>query len=200
MIMDATDSDFCGEKGDHVMGFFAGELEQILRDHITHPQGSPWVILKRMNVHHQQITRLKIATEQLAQVATVSEATLQQLRVELELSLLEWARLQAGMEADAFLRLLLYHSYALDDAVNTANAIFAMTLKDQLTTGAGKWHFPELSDQQPGTRIIARGSRKPIIRRRSLPRRQEEADDAEPVLPMQLPPYEAEGDENDATL
>src|SRR5579883_2575357 len=112
------------------MGFFAGELEHVLRNHTTHPQGSPWSILARMNVHPQQIDRLKKAAEDIGQVATLPDQSMQQLRTELELTPLEWSRLQAGIEADVFLRMLLYHSYPLEDAVNTANAIFAAMLKD----------------------------------------------------------------------
>jgi|GEM_PF-4563459 len=117
------------------MGFFAGELEAILKTHSTQPNGSPWSILTRMGVHPQQIDRLKKAYEDISQVATLQASYLQQLRQELELSPIEWARLQAGIEADSFLRLLLYHSYSLEEAANKANAVFSSVLKDRLASG-----------------------------------------------------------------
>lgn len=117
------------------MGFFAGELEAILRAHVSHPNGSPWSILTRMGVHPQQIDRLKKAFDDIGQVATLQSSHLQQLKQELELSPAEWARLQAGIEADTFMRLLLYHNYPLEEAANKANAVFSAALKDKLATG-----------------------------------------------------------------
>jgi GAF domain-containing protein len=117
------------------MGFFAGELEAVLRAHVTHPNNSPWAILTRIKVHPQQIDRLKKAQEDIEQVATLHVSYLQQLRQEFDLNPAEWARLQAGLEADSFLRLLIYHNYPIDDAINHANAIFAEVLKDLLATG-----------------------------------------------------------------
>src|SRR5271165_2340937 len=129
------------------MGFFAGELAAILQTHVNHPDASPWSILSRMGIHPQQIDRLKKAAEDLAQVATLQSAQLQQLRQELELSPGEWARLQAGAEADTFLRLLLYHNYSLEDAANKANAVFAAALKDKLATGGrSESVFPTLTE------------------------------------------------------
>jgi hypothetical protein len=148
------------------MGFFAGELENVLRNHISHPQGSPWSILARMNVHPQQIDRLKKAADDIGQVATLPDISLQQLRNEIELTPLEWSRLQAGIEADVFLRMLLYHSYPLEDAVNTANAIFAAMLKDRLATGGGEVILPELSDAVNMAIQAGRGRRGRGIRRR----------------------------------
>lgn len=148
------------------MGFFAGELEHVLRLHIAHPQGSPWSILARMNVHPQQIDRLKKAAEDIGQVATLPDVSLQQLKQELELSPAEWSRLQAGIEADVFLRMLLYHSYPLEEAVNSANAIFAAMLKDRLATGGGEYIYPELSDGVNMAIQAGRGRRGRGIRRR----------------------------------
>lgn len=148
------------------MGFFAGELENVLRNHISHPQGSPWSILARMNVHPQQIDRLKKAADDIGQVATLPDVALQQLRTEIELTPLEWSRLQAGIEADVFLRMLLYHSYPLEDAVNTANSIFAAMLKDRLATGGGEVILPELSDAVNMAIQAGRGRRGRGIRRR----------------------------------
>lgn len=128
------------------MGIFAGELAAVLQSHISHPNGSPWAILTRLGVHPQQIDRLKKAHDDIAQVATLQASYLQQLRQELELTPYEWARLQAGIEADAFMRLLLYHNYSLDEAANRANSVFAAALKDRLATG-GKSEsiFPKLN-------------------------------------------------------
>lgn len=148
------------------MGFFAGELESILRAHVAHPQGSPWSILARMGVHPQQIDRLKKAAEDIAQVATLPDPAMRQLRSELELSLSEWARLQAGIEADVFLRMLLYHSYPIDEAANVANSIFAAMLKDRIANGGGEHLFPGLSDEVNVAIQAGRGRRGRGIRRR----------------------------------
>ena len=88
-----------------------------------------------MGVHLQQVDRLKKANEDIGQIASLQESHLRQLRQELELTPLEWARLQAGIEADMFFRLLLYHNYPLEEAANRANAVFALTLKDRLDLG-----------------------------------------------------------------
>jgi hypothetical protein len=117
------------------MGFFAGELYAILEAHWAPPSATPWSLLSRMNVHPQQIDRLKKAADDIGLVATLKGSDLQRLRDELDLSLIEWARLQAGMEADIFLRLLLYHTYPLYEAANKANMIFAAELKDRLMLG-----------------------------------------------------------------
>jgi hypothetical protein len=119
-----------------------------------------------MNVHPQQIDRLKKAADDIGQVATLPDASLQQLRIELELTPQEWSRLQAAIEADVFLRMLLYHSYPLDDAVNTANNVFAAMLKDRLATGGGQYNFPQLSDGVNLAAIAGRGRRGRGIRRR----------------------------------
>ena len=148
------------------MGFFAGELYAILSAHQSHPQGTPWSILARIGVHPQQIDRLKKAADDIGQVATLPDVALQQLRNEIELTPLEWSRLQAGIEADVFLRMLLYHSYPLEDAVNTANSIFAAMLKDRLATGGGELILPELSDAVNMAIQAGRGRRGRGIRRR----------------------------------
>jgi len=149
------------------MGFFAGELEAILRNHVAHPNGSPWSILTRMGVHPQQIDRLKKAHDDIGQVATLQGSHMQQLRQELELSPIEWARLQAGIEADTFLRLLLYHNYPLDEAANKANAVFSAVLKDKLATG-GKTDnvYASLSNGDSAAIDANQAQRPRAIRRR----------------------------------
>jgi hypothetical protein len=117
------------------MGFFAGELEVVLQEHNPLPNESPWNVLNRLNVHPQQTERLQKAAEDIGQVATLPPPLLLQLKQELNLSPISWARLQAGVEADAFFRLLMYHNYSLEEAVNKANAVFASALKDKLATG-----------------------------------------------------------------
>ncbi len=117
------------------MGFFAGELEVILEEHNPLPHESPWNVLNRLTVHPQQTERLQKAAEDIGQVAMLPPSLLLQLKQELNLSPIAWARLQAGIEADAFFRLLMYHNYTLEEAVNKANAVFASALKDKLATG-----------------------------------------------------------------
>lgn len=117
------------------MGFFAGELQAILQTHVTPIGSSPWALLTRLGVHPQVIDRIKKAADDIAQVATLPENNLIQLKQELELTPAEWARLQSGIEADTFFRLLMYHNYPLEEAANKANAVFAATLKDKLATG-----------------------------------------------------------------
>ena len=144
------------------MGFFAGELEQVLFAH-AQVQGSPWSILARLSIHPQQIDRLKKAADDITQVATLPDVALQQLRHELELTPAEWSRLQAGAEADASMRMLMYHSYPLDEAVNHANAIFAASFKDRLITNGGDRISIHLSDGQAGSSAPrARRSRRPV--------------------------------------
>ncbi len=115
------------------MGFFAGELESVLEIHAS--TGSPWSILTRLGVHPQQIDRLKKAHDDISQVATLQATYLQQMRHELELTPVEWSRLQAGIQADIFLRLLLYHNYPLDEAADIANSVFALKLRNSLAVG-----------------------------------------------------------------
>lgn len=117
------------------MGFFAGELEVVLHEHNPLPNESPWNVLNRLNVHPQQTERLQKAAEDIGQVATLPLPLLLQIKQELNLSPIAWARLQAGVEADAFFRLLMYHNYPLEEAVNRANAVFSAALKDKLATG-----------------------------------------------------------------
>ncbi len=131
------------------MGFFAGELYTILESH-TDGARDPWEILTKFGVHPQQIDRLRAAEMDLTQVATLQSAYLTQLRQELNLTPVEWARLQAGLEADTFYRLLLYHNYPPNEAANKANAVFSAAVKDKLATGGrGESIYPVLnpSDQ-----------------------------------------------------
>ncbi len=117
------------------MGFFAGELAEILEQHQPPGSESRWVVLQRLGVHPNQIERLQHAADDVGQVATLQTNILQQLRQEYGLSPAEWARLQAGSEADTFYRLLVYHNYPLEEAINKSNAVFAAALKDKLATG-----------------------------------------------------------------
>jgi hypothetical protein len=149
------------------MGFFAGELEDVLSAHVAHPHGSPWAILTRMGVHPQQIDRLKKAADDIGQVATLQAVHLQQLRQELELTPVEWARLQAAIEADTFLRLLLYHNYPLDEATNKANAIFAATLKDKLATGGKSENVYAPLSAEDAASLQEPPPHRPRVRRRS---------------------------------
>src|SRR6185437_8415236 len=106
------------------MGFFAAELEALLQTRIP-AHVSPWAILSRLHVHPQQIDRLKNAAADPRQVTALQAKDLQMLCQEVEVTPYEAARLHAAIEADVFLRLLSYHAYPLEDAMNTANAIFA---------------------------------------------------------------------------
>src|SRR6185437_15571623 len=117
------------------MGFFAAELAAILADHQPSGAETPWTPLQRLGVHPQQVERLQHAAEDIGQVATLQANVLQQLRQELVLSPFEWARLQAGSEADTFFRLLVYHNYPLEEVANKTNAVFAAALKDKLAVG-----------------------------------------------------------------
>jgi hypothetical protein len=147
------------------MGFFAGELEVVLQENNPLPNESPWNMLKRLSVHSEQTKRLALAAEDIGQVATLPPPLLLQLKQEMNLAPLAWARLQAGIEADAFFRLLMYHNYSLEEAVNKANAVFANTLKDKLATG-GKSDsiypaLPELDALAAIPSPLRRKSRKP---------------------------------------
>ena len=113
------------------MGFLASELTTILRERNLLLDD----VLLHMGVDPAQVERLRIAAADFAQVATLPSATLQQLRQNLALTPMEYARLQAAVEADAFFRLMVYHNYPLEEAANKANAVFANSLKDKLATG-----------------------------------------------------------------
>lgn len=117
------------------MGFLASELGAILGSHQPPGMDSPWSLLQRLGVHPNQVERLQQSADDVTQVATLQASVLQQLRQELDLSPYEWARLQAGSEADTFFRLLTYHNYPIEEAVNKSNAVFAAALKDRLATG-----------------------------------------------------------------
>lgn len=117
------------------MGFLASELEVTLKQHNTSNTESVWAVLLRMGVHPTQVERLQRAADDFGQVATLPQNTLLQLRQEFGLTPIEYARLQAGIEADAFFRLLIYHNYPLDEAANKSNAVYANALKDKLATG-----------------------------------------------------------------
>lgn len=151
------------------MGFFAGELATILSHHLPHPSSSPWSLLSRQGVHPQQIDRLKKASEEISLIASLPEATILQLRSELELTTLEFSRLQAALEADVFLRLLIYHSYPMDEAVNKANAVFAATLKDMIASGGSEHVFPPLSGRDQQGIETQRLPNRPGRRRKAAP-------------------------------
>jgi hypothetical protein len=118
------------------MGFFAGELEAVLQEYNPLPNESPWNILNRLNVHPQQTERLQKAAEDIGQVATLPNIIVAQLKQELNLAPLPWARLLAAIEADAQFRLMMYHNFPLEEAANKANAIFSAALKDRLATAS----------------------------------------------------------------
>ncbi|MBA3826837.1 MAG: hypothetical protein H0X24_23455 [Ktedonobacterales bacterium] len=139
------------------MGFFAGELEHILRTRVP-ALASPWTILTRANLHPQRIERLKRAAEDISQTTTLPLDVQQQLRRELDLTATEWARLQAADEADKFMRLFIEHHYPLEEAVNKANAVFASALKDRLASG--DLVIAQLSDGHPTAPPPARGRRR----------------------------------------
>ncbi len=117
------------------MGVLASELLAILEDHNTDPKQSAWAALYKIGVHPSQVERLQQAADDIAQVATLPASMLQQLRQELGLTPAEYARLQAGVEADAFFRLMIYHNYPIEEAVNKTNAVYANALKDRLAVG-----------------------------------------------------------------
>ena len=112
------------------MGFFASELKTALSARLA-----LWDVLKRMGVHPNQIDRLIKAADDFALVAKLPSPTIQQLRQELNLNPIEYARLQAGVEADNLLRLMVYHNYPIEEVANKTNAVFASALKDRLATG-----------------------------------------------------------------
>lgn len=118
------------------MGFFAAELADILDRHRKADEATPWEVLARMGIHPIQIERLQQAEIEFDHVASLPAQSMQNIRQELGLSALEWARLQSGLDADTFLRLLLYHNYPIEEAANKANAVFAAALKDRLATGS----------------------------------------------------------------
>ena len=153
------------------MGIFAGELHAILEQHA--PEGSnPWLILQKMGVHQQQIDRLMEAFNDISLVATLQAQYLTQLRQELNLTPAEWSRLQAGLEADTFLRLLLYHNYPIDEAANKANAIFSAAVKDKLATGGrSESVFPTLNARDQAAIVPG-----PIHHRPRGPRPKDRAD------------------------
>ena len=145
------------------MGFLATELQVILTDRTP---DAPWDVLLHMGVHPQQVERLQHAADDFAQVATLPSHALQQLRQELGLSPIEYARLRAGVEADAFFRLMSYHNYPLEEAANKSNAVFASALKDRLATGG------KSESVYPAVVIASMGSLPtPPIRRRGRPKR-----------------------------
>ncbi len=132
------------------MGFFASELLTVLRSH-TAPADSPWDILRRLGVHEGQIVRLQEAAEDVVLIASLPSSTLGLLRQELSLSPLENARLIAGQEADVFFRLLIYHNYRLDEAVNKSNSVYTASLKDHLASGGtSESIYPTVTSQAQG--------------------------------------------------
>lgn len=149
------------------MGFFAAELESLLRQHSAHPQASPWAILSRLGVHPQQVDRLKKAADDPRLIATLPEKFLPSLQQELGASPQEWARLMAGIEADVAIRMTQYHGYDGDEGMNTGNAIFSAMLKDRLAQIQLGDAAPEiLSALDTTMQRAGRGRRGRGIRRR----------------------------------
>ena len=154
------------------MGFLATELVAVLATHNI----DPWQRLLHMGIHPTQVERLKIAAEDFAQVATLPSHILPQLRQEVPLSPIEYARLQAGVEADAFFRLLIYHNYPLEEAANKSNAVFANALKDKLATGGtSESVYPAMPPPE--------ASATPVTTRRRGPGRPKRGGDAAAALP-----------------
>jgi hypothetical protein len=153
------------------MGFFAGELEVVLQEHNPLPNESLWNVLNRLSVHPQQTERLQQAAADIGQVATLPLPLLLQLRQELNLSPIAYARLQAGIEADQFFRLLMYHNYALEEAVSKANAVFSSVLKDRLAAGSqAESIYPSLPELDAMDAVPS-----PVRRRGRLPKAAKEA-------------------------
>jgi hypothetical protein len=149
------------------LGFFASELLTVLRSH-TAPADSPWDILRRLGVHEGQIIRLQEAAEDVVLIASLPSSTLGLLRQELNLSPLENARLIAGQEADVFFRLLIYHNYRLDEAVNKSNAVYAASLKDHLASaGSSDSIYPTVTSRVQGDAPAAKTRRPGRARAKS---------------------------------
>ncbi len=147
------------------MGFFASELYAILERRAEHPQvGTPWTILSRLGIHPQQVDRLRKANDELGLIATLPAALISKVQNELELTKEEYARLMAAMEADVFLRLLLYHQYPLEEAANRANSIFAAALKDLLAAQGNPPILPlgDAAEEYPPRRR-SRAARQAIL-------------------------------------
>lgn len=130
------------------MGFFAGELAAILQAHLPDGEHDPWCILVRQGIPDSQIKRLKLAADEPEVIAGLAGEQQQVVRRELELTPGEWARLQAGAEADTLLRLWLSHRETHDTAFEKANGVFSQALKDRLATGGmSESIFPKLSER-----------------------------------------------------
>lgn len=154
------------------MGFFASELATVLKEHNTLPLESEWAILHRLGVHPDQVEHLQKAADDFALVATLPSPVVHQLRQELGLSPIEYARLQAGLEADAFMRLMVYHNYPIEEAANKSNAVFANALKDKMATG-GKSEsiYPALTGMAGSSAVT------PPPRRRGRAKKNRDADE-----------------------
>jgi hypothetical protein len=182
----ASVSPFHPNKKGYLMGFFAGELEAVLREHNPISQESSWNILHRLNLHPQQIERLQHAAADIGQVATLPSRSLVQIKQELNLGSVPWARLEAGIEADACMRLMMYHNYSLEEAVAIANAIFAQTFKDRLVLRETSEFIYPAGDQSdtPAPHpapMRRRGRPRKTDKERPLSQTSEEADGATPA-------------------
>jgi hypothetical protein len=123
------------EIGSIAMGFFASEFLAIMQCRVA-PGRSPWSTLQSFGVSDAQIKRLQAAAENIGEVATLPYSNLRAISQTFEFTLSEDARLLAALEADVFLRILLYHNYPLDRAAIYANAAFAGSVKDHLAANA----------------------------------------------------------------
>jgi hypothetical protein len=152
------------KQGGHRMGLFAAELDALLCDRRP---AAPWEILAEFDVHPAQIERLRQAAMEIGVVATLPQSATQQLKQRLALSPYEWARLQAGAEADTFFRLLTYHNYPLEEAANKTNAVFAAVLKDKLAMGGRSESIypttPALEQVRAHMPIPRRRGRRPTV-------------------------------------
>lgn len=110
------------------MGFFASELGAALSAH-----GESWACLgARFGVHQQQVERLMQAEADPFFVSTLQRTACDQVAKELDFSPLEIARMVAGGEADTFFRLMIYHNYPIEEAMNKSNSVFAAALRDHM--------------------------------------------------------------------
>lgn len=116
------------------MGIFATELATILTTHAP-SDTDPWAPLFQIGMHPDLISRLQQATEEPSIISLLMRSTCNQLAKFLNLDTRERARLEAGIEADVFARLMIYHNYPPEEIANKANAVFANALKDCIATG-----------------------------------------------------------------
>jgi hypothetical protein len=119
------------------MGHFAAELITIITEHVGAENVTQ--CLQAYDMSPKQIQRLATAAEDPAMVATMQLSKCNELVQNLDLNKLEQGRLEAGREADMYLRLILYHKWDIEKAMTYSNAIFANTLKEILANGGNPY-------------------------------------------------------------